>query len=112
MINIPSLDLVLFLVLFGPSALSLAFTIMARKVVQNDRLRLVCRIIAFILLVLQGRLLLGTMIRVVTMIRLGKEDGEALAVLFTVAGSIGFLVSVAFWVKYVLRPVNKGERSK
>jgi cation transport ATPase len=102
MINIPPLDLVLVAVLFGPSALSLAFSVMGRKFVQNARLRSVCVIIAFLLLVVQGRWLLRAMLT------LFKGASHALPMLFTLAASVGFIVSVAFWVKYSVRRKGSG----
>ena len=106
MINIPPLDLLVCVMLFGPSVLSLAFTLMARKFVQNASLRKVCMVIAFVLLVVQGRWLLKAMVGLL------KYRDDSSAVLFTIAGSIGFIVAAAFLVKYFLRAAKPGGRNE
>ena len=103
--NYPSNAFVLFVVLFGPSTLSLAFTVTARKFVQNALLRVVCGSIALLLLVVQGRWLLRMTMRLV------KDGGDAVPILFTLAGFVAFLVSVAFLVMYFVRPSRQYDKS-
>jgi hypothetical protein len=96
--------IVQFAVVLGPSALSLAFTVIARKFVQNALLRGVCGIMVLLLLVVQVFFLAGAMEMV------AGYGGKPLRNPFTLAGSIGCAISVAFLVILFVRPSGRYEK--
>ena len=90
--------IVLFVVVLGPGFLSLPLTVMARKCVKNVLLHAVCGVIALVLLVVRGLLLVGAMVMV------AGYQGNLLRNPFTLAGSVGFVVSLASLLSYFVRP--------
>jgi hypothetical protein len=98
----PAVDtMIQFLVVLGPSALSVIMTLIGRKFVRAFLIRAAIGIIALLLLAVQVVFL------AVALMMVAGYGGNPLRNPFTLAGSIGLVVSVASLIVFCVRPLRQ-----